>query len=142
MRFRCRRSPRVAMVLICGCALVSLYLFQHKAWHEYAAEPRSVPEQFVARYEPLRSLVPATGVTGFFADERHIDSEIMHPDGRRFLAQYALSPHRLTKGSAARWVIVESDCPAITPKIATSAHWTLLADLRNGVRLYRTGVKE
>ena len=81
MRFRCRRRPRVAMALICGCALVSLYLFQHKAWHAYATEPRSVPEQFVARYEPLRSLVPATAVTGFLADKRHIDSAIMHPEG-------------------------------------------------------------
>ena len=61
MRFRCRRSPRVAMVLICGCTLVSLYLFQHKAWHDYAAEPRSVPEQFVARYEPLRRWCPPRG---------------------------------------------------------------------------------
>ena len=69
MRFRCRRSPRVAMVLICGCALVSLYRFQHKAWHAYATEPRSVAEQFVARYEPLRWLMPATAVTGFLADD-------------------------------------------------------------------------
>ena len=66
----------------------------------------------------------------------------MHPDGRLYLAQYALSPRRLAEGTASRWVIVESDCPEIAPEIATSAHWTLLADLRNGVRLYRTGVKE
>ena len=142
MRYRCHRRPRMAMALICGCALVSLYLFQHKAWHAYATEPCSVPEQFVARYEPLRPLVPATAVTGFLADQRHIDAAIMHPKGRLYLAQYALAPRRLADCTASRLVIVESDCPEIAPEIATSAHWTLLADLRNGVRLYRTGVKE
>ena len=66
----------------------------------------------------------------------------MNTEGRLFLAQYALSPQRLASCVASRWVIVESDCPETVPEIAASAHWTLLADLHNGVRLYRTDVKE
>ena len=138
MRLSCRRRPRVAMALIVGCTHVSLCVCTQKAWRAYIEEPHSVPEQFLARYEPLRGLMPEMAVTGFLADERHIDPALMHPDGRRFLAQYALSPRRLGDCKASEWVIVDSDHPEIPPEIATSSHWTLMADLRNGVRLYRT----
>ena len=65
----------------------------------------------------------------------------MHPEGRRFLAIRVVASavnqmHGIALGDR------RSDCPEIAPEIATSAHWILLADLRNGVRLYRTGVKE
>ena len=55
------------------------------------------------------------------------------------LAQYTLSPRRVAGNAASPWVIIDSDRPEIVPEIAASARWTLVADLRNGVRLYRTG---
>ncbi len=58
MRFRCHRSPRTAIALICGCTLVSLYLFQRNLWCYYAEQGPGVCEQLVGRYEPLRPFVP------------------------------------------------------------------------------------
>ena len=142
MRFPCRRWPGVAIALVCGCTLASLYLFQRDVWHGYATQECRSTEQFVARYEPLRPLLPTAEVTGFVLDKRHLDAGLMYPGARLFLAQYALSPRLLASRTAARWVIVDSDSPEIAPEMATSAHWTLTADLHNGVRLYRTDAKE
>ena len=97
------------------------------------------PERFVARYEPLRPLLPKEEVTGFVLDERHAETKRLHPGARLFLAQYAVSPRRLTQDAASRWVVVDSDRPAVVPDVAAKGHWTLLADLRNGVRLVPHG---
>ena len=142
MWFRRRRSPGAAIVLVCGCAALSLYLFQRDAWRDCLAHDQYSPEQFVARYEPLRPMLPKEEVTGFVLDECHTETTRLHPGARLFLAQYAVSPRRLTQDAASRWVVVDSDSPAIVPDIAAKAHWTLLADLRNGVRLYRTDRRE
>jgi hypothetical protein len=128
----------VAIVLISGAALVTLCVFVCLAWQAYLEAPRSAVEQYVARYEPLRKLLPAAKVTGFLADSPHLDPEVMEPGARFFLAQFALSPRRVACGTAPRWVVVDSDHPEIAPEIAASSHWILSADLRNGVRLYRT----
>jgi hypothetical protein len=138
MRIRFRRRPDVAIVLICSSALLSLYVFLHLAWQTYFTTPRCPAEQCMDRYEPLGELLPAATVTGFLADQRHLDPEAMPLDARLYLAQYALSPRRLVGGATSRWVIVDSDCPETTPEVAASSHWILSADLRNGVRLYRT----
>jgi hypothetical protein len=143
MRFRFRRSPRVAIVLVCGCALMSLCWFHRNVWRAYAMRGEdNLAEELVARYEPLRPLLPTAEMIGFVVDERHADTERMCPGGRLYLAQYALSPRRLAFSAALRWVIVDSDCPTIVPEIAASGHWTLQADLHNGARLYRTDARE
>ena len=141
MRFQCRRSPRMAMAIVGGCALVSLYLFQRDIWHYYATQGQNASEQFVGRYELLRPLVPTEDVTRFMLDEGHVDPAIIHPSARVGLAQYALTPRRVACDVAARWVIVDSDSPETVPEVAAKAHWTLVADLRNGVRLYRTDAR-
>jgi hypothetical protein len=142
MGFRYRRSPGVAIAAVCGCALVSLYLFQRAAWRDCATHDQYSPERFVARYEALAPLLPREAVTGFVLDESHVDTKRLHPGARLFLAQYAVSPRRLTQEAAARWVVVDSDHPELVPDVAAKSHWILLADLRNGVRLYRTNLKE
>jgi hypothetical protein len=142
MRFRRRCRPRAAIVLVCGCTLASLYLFQRDVWHGYAMQDGSATERFVARYESLRPLLPTDEVIGFALDQRHVDARRMYPGARLFLAQYALSPRLVANRTTTRWVIVDSDSPEIVPEMATSAHWALTADLGNGVRLYRTDVKE
>jgi hypothetical protein len=142
MWFRRRRSPGVAISLVCGCALVSLYLFQRDVWRDCATHDRYSPERFVARYEALRPLLPREEVAGFVLDEGHLETKRLHPGARLFLAQYAVSPRRLTRDAGLRWVVVDSDSPEVAPDMATKAHWTLQADLHNGVRLYRTDVKK
>jgi hypothetical protein len=141
MRFSCRRSPRIAIATISGCALVSLYLFQRDVWHTYAVQGGNPAERFVGRYELLRPMVPIGEVTRFIVDEEHADTAAVPPSARVGLAQYALTPRRVASDAASRWVIVDSDCPGTVPKFAAKSHWTLVADLHNGVRLYRTDVR-
>lgn len=142
MWFRRHRRPRSAIVLICGCALASLYLFQRNVWRDCTAQNISATERFVARYEPLLPLLPPDEIVGFVLDECHVDAELMYPGARLFLAQYALSPRRLTCSPTSRWVIVDSDRLDVAPEMAASARWQLRADLHNGVRLYQTDVRE
>ena len=141
MRFRCKRSPRVAVAAICGCSLVSLCVFQFDVWHFCATHGRSMSEQFVDRYAPLAPLSPTEEELRFVVDKQNADPEVIHPVARIGLAQYALSPRRVARDAVSRWVIVDSDRPDIVPEIAASGHWTLVADLRNGGRLYRTDLR-
>ena len=138
MWFRNYGSPGVAMVLISICALASLYRFQYNAWRACATREPSVAEQFIAKYEPLGPLLPAGEVTCFIVDRQHADLERMEEEGRRYLAQYAVSPRLVGQWGDSPWVVVDSDCPDSVPKIAAADRWTLVADLRNGLRLYRT----
>jgi hypothetical protein len=142
MRIRGKLLAPAFILLICGYSLVGIYHFQKDMWREYKAQNSNVPQQFITKYEPLRPFLPKGEVIRFLIDENHLDPKLMHPNGRLFLAQYAISPQLLNFDATSRWVIVESDCPESVPDIATSAHWTLVADIRNGVRLYRTDKRE
>jgi hypothetical protein len=137
----CRHSPRAAIAVICGCTLVSLYLFERDTWRA-AAQVRSVPEQFLARYEPLGPLLPPDEAARFLVDLDHADVARMHPSARLYIAQYAVSPRRLWDKAVSHWVVVDSDRAEALPEIAASAHWRLVADLHNGVRLYRTDARD
>ena len=142
MWFQSYRFPRIAIVLICGCALIALYQFQLDEHCSRRTQKISLPERFVNKYKPLRSLIPKGEVACFMVDKDHINTKLMEYDGRLYLARYATSPRCLVDGEPSHWIVVDSDCPEIVPEIATSARWTLIADLRNGVRLYQTDRRE
>jgi hypothetical protein len=94
-------------------------------------------EAVIARFEPLRRLLPEGVVTGFVVDERHADVTLV-PAAERFrLAQYALSPRLVEDSPDHALVVVDADVPT-TPEVARARGWTLVADLHNGVRLFRT----
>lgn len=137
MRFRNYGSPGVAIVLISICALASLYRFQYNVQRACATNKPNVAEQFIAKYERLGSLLPADEVTRFVVDRQHADLGRMEEEGRRYLAQYAVAPRLLGQWADSPWVVVDSDCPDTVPEIAVVNRWTLVADLRNGLRLYR-----
>jgi hypothetical protein len=138
---KCRRAPRTAIALVCGCAIVNLCVLQHAIFRGCREREQSVAEQLVARYEPLDAWAPKGEAMQFVLDDRHVDREFAHPDARLYLAQYALSPRCVGRNVKSRWVIVDSDASAIVPKIAVDGRWTLVADFRNGLRLYRTDVR-
>lgn len=138
MRFRGSRSPRIAIALLCGCALISLFVFQYSTWRKHANEGSLASERFARRYELLREFLPADGEVRFVIDEAHASEKLLHPHARLAIAQYALSPRCVVSKTASPWVIIDSDCPQVVPDIALSQHWKQVADLRNGVRLYRT----
>jgi hypothetical protein len=139
-----RRSPKAAIVLIGGCAVLSLYLFERNAWLELqcGTHDQDSPEQFVARFEPLVPLLPKDEPADYLLDRRHSYPERLHLDARLPLARYAVAPRRLTANTGARLVVVDSDRPDVVPQAVAAAHWTLLADLHNGIRLYRTARRQ
>lgn len=134
-----RRSPQAAILLVCGCAVCHLALFQFNLWRRCAAQKTS-QLQIAARYEPLSQFLPKDETARFVLAEDHPEK----PDyfARLFMAQYAASPHRLVKDGGTRWVVVDSGRPDVATAVAGSTRWQLAADLRNGVRLYRTDVGE
>ncbi len=140
MSFRVCRRPRIAMLLISVCAVASVGAFQgNDVWRCYARNDNG-RARFVAKYEPLRPWLPADEVVRFVIDEPHIRSAPAAIE-RLGLAMYAVAPRWLAEKAASRWVVVDSDCPEIVPEIAVSGRWTLIVDLHNGVRLYRTDAK-
>jgi hypothetical protein len=137
-----RRSPRIAVTLVCACALISAYVFQGDVWRRSGSWFESMPEVFANRYQPLQTFVPSTDAMRFLADDSHIVNRIVPSDDRLRLAQLALSPRYVGVGVESPWVIVDSDFPEATPAAATGGGWQLVADLHNGVKLYRTDARK
>jgi hypothetical protein len=132
-----RSSPRLAIAIIYGCAIVALLIYQFTTWQRYLAQSKST-QGFPARYEALGPLLPADETTRFVVDRNNADLKKVAEPARLYLAQYVVSPKRLGSEVKSSWVVVDSDCIDREPKIAKTSHWTLVSDLRNGIRLYRT----
>jgi hypothetical protein len=137
-----RPSPRLCVALICVCALAGLYLFQRNVWRRAVTQNRSVAEQFVARYEPLRCWLPLEEPVGFMVDDPLYGYLVMPPSGRMFAAQYALAPRRVAAPEEQRLLILDSPRPGSVTEMPASEGWIVLADLHNGVRLYEKKAKE
>jgi hypothetical protein len=142
MKLFATRWPRAAVWLVCLAALGNARLIRDALRPENAHRKPVPADVFAARFQPLAAQLPPADVLGFWVDEAHADRELQHPGARLYLAQYVFSPRLIDLSFAHRWVIVDSDCPEIPPAIAVAQHWTLKADLHNGVRLYETQVKE
>jgi hypothetical protein len=139
---RRQHSVHWAVALICGGALVSLAVFQYDARHPRNASVEAAREQFAAKCEPLAPLLPSGEVIRFVLDRSHRDPTWTDLGGWLYLAQYVLSPRLLAADAPSQWVIVDSAGPESVPEIAIKSGWTLVADLHNGMRLYRTNVPE
>jgi hypothetical protein len=135
---RIRRRSHVAIALVCMAGLSNVRVLPHAVWSFCAATPPDSPDVLAARFEPLCSLLPMEAKAGFLYDRRRADGWLADPDGRLFLAQYALAPRLLEHSVAHRWVIVDSDDCGNPPETVAAVGWTLVADLHNGVRLYTT----
>ena len=107
MRLRLVLRPRLAIALLGLCALASSRI----VWST-VREFRELPESnadgaAIARFEPLRRLLPEGAVTGFVGDS---------PE-RFLMAQYALSPRVVERSSDHALVVVDADAPAL-PEVA------------------------
>jgi hypothetical protein len=131
------RWPRMALVLVCLAAIANVRMISHALRHRDVPKPGEIGP-FVARFEPLRPMLPEGSVTGFVLDREHAAPHPPHPEARFALAQYALCPRVVEELPLHELVIVDSDAPATPPAVARQCGWDLVADLGNGVRLYRT----
>jgi hypothetical protein len=140
MRFW-KPRPRTAIVLICICAVANFRMARQAISRHFSPRTHEAFGQYAARFEPLRASLPAGSVTGYILDTAHADPDRLHPDARFALAQYALAPRLVERSARHPLVIVDGDGPRPPPESLTG-DWTLVTDLGNGVRLYRTPVKE
>jgi hypothetical protein len=130
--------PCLAILLICLGALASFRTTWSaaSAWRRPPAD--NSPPTILARFEPLEELLPKDAAIGFLVDERYADPKVFLPAGRLWLASYVLSPRGVNSWTDQALVIVDSGMPAPLPEAARSRGWILVADLHNGVRLFRT----
>jgi hypothetical protein len=96
----------------------------------------------IPRFAPLAEHVPKSATVGYLLDESHTDPAMHHPHARFALAQFALAPRIVVHSTNCSLVIFDSDRVDATPNIAESRNWTLVANLDNGVRLYRNAEAE
>ena len=128
--------PCLAILLICLSALASFRSTWLATGPSRQASAPKASEALPARFEPLQRLVPKDAAIGLLVDERYADPKLFHPVGRLWLARYALAPRQVDWLTDHALVIVDSGVPAPPP--AKSRGWILVADLHNGVRLFRT----
>ncbi|MGO8690770.1 MAG: hypothetical protein ACLQLG_14195 [Thermoguttaceae bacterium] len=128
--------PCLAILLICVSALASFRGIWLPTGASRQASAHNASEVLPARFEPLQRLVPKNAAIGLLVDERYADPKLFHPVGRLWLARYALAPRPVDWSTDHALVIVDSGVSAPPP--AKSRGWILVADLHNGVRLFRT----
>jgi hypothetical protein len=129
--------PRLAIMLLCLFALANIRIVPAALKRMGKPEPDQAGP-FLAKMMPLAARLPAEHVFGFALDDEHTDLAYYSFGARLFLTQYAFSPRLIEHSTAHRFVIVDSDAPEVVPRMAIEGHWSLVADLGNGVRLYRT----
>lgn len=129
---------RGAMLLVAVGAVGSARALP-QAVQQCLADPKpDATAPFVARFEALKPLVRATPSLGYLSQAQNLDPKHPDPAKRLYLVQFALAPRLVEQRTDREWVIFDSDELAAAPEIATREGWTLVADLHNGVKLFRT----
>ncbi len=131
-------GPRLVLACICLWGLADVRVVFDAICRHGKTRPTYEPTVMVPRFEPLAQWLPDAVTTGYLLDSENTGAGPIHPEARIRLAQYALSPRLICRTTDCPLVIVDSDRPEKPPKIAQARGWTLVADLHNGVRLYRT----
>jgi len=93
--------------------------------------------QFLARYERLAAYLPGKCRIGYLVRPEEAESRKAVETARLELLQYALSPRMIDKFTDQEIVILDSDEPEAPPPAALCRDWELVADLHDGIKLYR-----
>ena len=133
-----RLGPHLVLLCICLWGLANVRLVSSALCGAAAPRPGYEPTAMIPRFQPLAQWLPDTATTGYLLDGEHAGAGPIDSEARIRLAQYTLSPRLIRRTTACPLVIVDSDRPETPPNIAQVRGWTLVADLHNGVRLYRT----
>jgi len=137
-----QRRIRAATLLIAICALGSARALP-RALQLAQADPKpDATAALVARFEAIKAHVREQTSLGYLSDARHLDPRRSALLKRLSLAQFALAPRIVERTTNREFVIFDSDRPEATPDIATLEGWKLVADLQNGVKLFRTARHE
>lgn len=131
-----RARLALALFALCGLGIgrLSLVSFQH-AWSSPGGGTAS---RFIAKYETLKPYLSPQQPVGYLPDVSRMDLRALPLTGRLSLAQYALSPPIIEPLRDQPLILFESDDPQAMPDLAVEGRWTLVADLHNGLKLFRT----
>ena len=133
---------RGAVILLAVGALASIRTLP-RAVQQCLAEPK--PDATVtleARFAALQPFVTDKPSLGYLTEGRHLDPQRVDLAKRLYMAQFALAPSIVERRTDRPWVIFDSDTPEAVPEIATREGWTLVTDLRDGIKLFRTARQE
>jgi len=138
MLLKGNHGPRIVLACLCLWGLANIRLVRTTVREFVNPLATYTPSAMIPRFEPLGQWLPEATSTGYLLDEENADMQTHFPGSRFPLARYALSPRMIRRTTDCPLVIVDADRPETPPKIARQQGWTLVADLHNGVRLYRT----
>ena len=135
--FSARRRVLAASAAIV-CAALLLIRWPVKTWGlaVRAAHGDGVT-QFLARCRRLEANLPPAGRIGYYVLPGEAETRKSFHTARLVLMQYALTPRVVENFSGHELVIFDSDDPAAVPS-AAEGDWQLLADLHDGLKLFRT----
>lgn len=135
-----RARLALALFALCGLGIGRLSLTSFR--HAWSSPGQGTASRFMARYETLKPYLSPRQSVGYLPDPSRMDLDAMPLTGRLSLAQYALSPPVIEPLVDQPLVLFESDDPQAMPELAAQRRWTLVADFRNGLKLFRTTVQE
>jgi hypothetical protein len=93
--------------------------------------------QLLERYRRLAAYLPGKCRIGYLAPTDEGETRKVLPTARLELLQYALAPRMIDKFTDQENVILDSDEPDARPSEAVRRDWELMADLHDGIKLYR-----
>ena len=136
-----RQRPGARIVLVCLCVwgLANVRLIVSTVRESRNPLAGYTPSAMIPRFAPLAQWLPEDAEASYLLDEENADLKTHAPAARRALALLTCAvaaDHPADNGlpSGDR----STDRPETPPKIAGQQGWALVADLHNGVRLYRT----
>ncbi len=98
--------------------------------------------EFLTRCRRLESHLPAKGAIGYRAPPASEQARSPVKGDRLQLMRYALAPRIVEQFWDHQLVIFDTDDPALSPSPKESCRWRVVADLEDGIKVYRTAGDE
>ncbi|HWA97676.1 MAG TPA: hypothetical protein VG713_04265 [Pirellulales bacterium] len=89
------------------------------------------------RLSAVMSHLPVAGPVGYMLCGNVPDRDPCASDDRYHWFRYLMVPRQLQRSTVGEYLLVDIATPADEPDAATLADWRLVADGRNGLKLYR-----
>lgn len=125
----------VAVLLVAFVALLSIGKFFQQISDFFVKRPTvdGVP-QFTARYQPVRALLPDSGVIGYMTDPAAAADEV-NATAEFYLVQYALAPIVVVNSPNQRYLVSIFHVMVTTGSMADQGY-KLVREFGNGVTVF------
>jgi hypothetical protein len=130
---RCRVVAAIGLIALAALLTIRWSI---QTWGQVARGDEVT--HFLARCQRLGASLPATGRIGYIVRPQDVVLRKPIRRARLTLLQYALAPRVVEEFSDQELVIFDSDDPTAVPATAERGDWRLVADLDDGLKLFRT----